>query len=91
MRTFAATIIKPDQLTSSDLAAERLGKTRATACTIIIYKEDGTPEAERAEGLLVYGRLGIAWGADATWADVPSLEIGIEMWLNHPDEWEANR
>jgi hypothetical protein len=37
-----------------------------------------------------YGRLGIAWGADATWADgVESLETGVEMWLNNPEEWEA--
>jgi len=35
------------------------------------------------------GRLGIAWGADADWADVDDLESGIEMWVNDPDEWEA--
>ena len=33
-------------------------------------------------------RLGIAWGADATWADVPNLDSGILMWLNDPDAWQ---
>lgn len=37
----------------------------------------------------VEDRLGIAWGAEATWADTKDLEAGIEMWLNDPDAWEA--
>ena len=35
------------------------------------------------------GRLGIAWGADATWADAESIESGIEMGLHEPEEWAA--
>jgi hypothetical protein len=34
-------------------------------------------------------RLGIAAGSDATWADVPNLSEGVDMWLNEPEEWEA--
>lgn len=33
-------------------------------------------------------RLGIAWGADPTWADVDDVDSGIEMWLNDGEEWE---
>ena len=63
------------------------------------------PEAETAQALFCppygpdgrgpswgygsYGRLGIAWGADATWADADSIDGGIDMWLNDPEEWEA--
>lgn len=64
----------------------------AIAYQITIYDETGTiqePERARALYLPRDGRLGIAWGADATWADVPSLEAGIEMYLNDGDEWEA--
>jgi hypothetical protein len=32
--------------------------------------------------------MGIAWGADATWADVDGLESGIEMYLNDGEEWD---
>ena len=57
---------------------------------VTIFDESGTPFAEKAEALYLpqIGRLGIAWGAPATWADVESLDDGIDMWLNRPDEWE---
>jgi hypothetical protein len=47
--------------------------------------------AEKAEYayLPAIKRLGIAWGADASWADVPDLEQGIEMWWTDCDEWDA--
>jgi hypothetical protein len=35
------------------------------------------------------GRIGIAWGSFADWADVDDLESGIEMWVNDPEEFEA--
>jgi len=33
------------------------------------------------------GRIGIASGADAQWADCASLEEGIEMYINDPEEF----
>lgn len=62
------------------------------AFRIEVYNDEGTrQEAETAEAVYVeaIGRLGIAWGADATWADVDDLESGIEMWLNDGEAWEA--
>ena len=32
-------------------------------------------------------RMGIAWGANATWADASSVEEGIRIWLEDPEEW----
>ena len=64
---------------------------KAEAALIRIYDAAGiTPAAETADALYLpdEGRLGIAWGADATWADVEDLESGIEMWLNDGDAWE---
>lgn len=58
---------------------------------ITIYNNLGQQEAETAEALYLPDecRLGIAWGADATWATVDDVESGIEMWLNDPEAWEA--
>lgn len=61
--------------------------------------EDGDIEAYRIEvqGTVEWGqalyypnssRLGIAWGADATWATVPNVEDGINVFLNDPERWE---
>ena len=69
------------------------GLARVSAWNITIYREDGTPEAEVAQALRIEGeaRTGIAWGADATWADSydDGIEHDIECWLNDPDEWGA--
>ena len=71
---------------------------------ITIYDDQGmNPEAETAQAVFcppfglghgggtygTEGRLGIAWGAEATWADAESVETGIEMWLNDTEAWEA--
>lgn len=58
-------------------------------------------DPERAHIDYYPDRIGIAWGADATWADVagsratdPVAWLGdvvaasIDLWLNDPDEWE---
>lgn len=93
MKTYTYTPLAIDDLTSTDLRQEaaEYRADAAQAATITIYRADGRPEAERAEALYLpdEGRLGIAWGADATWADVTDLESGIEMWLNDGDVWEA--
>jgi hypothetical protein len=91
-RQFTVTPIALDKLTASDLRKEamRWSEDTASAYRIIVYDADGIvalPQA--AHALYIAGRLGIEWGADATWADVPSLQIGIDMWLNHAEEWEA--
>ena len=56
-----------------------------------IRDEDGTPEPQTAEYLYLpaIGRIGIAWGADADWADAESVDAGIAMWLNDPEEFAA--
>lgn len=60
------------------------------AVRIYIFEDDKpTPFAANALYLPSEGRLGIEWGANASWVDVDNLESGIDMWLNEPDEWEA--
>lgn len=75
-----------------DLNAEAIDGQATEAVEITIYDETGTvAEAEVAQALYLpeIGRMGISWGADATWANVDDLESGIEMWLNDGEEWEA--
>ena len=92
MRTFTATPIPVDQLTATDLRAEAQGRPDAEAYQITIYDGAGEhPHPETADALFVAGRLGLAWGSDATWADVHDVEAGIDMWLNDPGSWEAAR
>lgn len=92
MRTYTYRDIVPDTLAATDLRAEAEANPAAAAYCITIYDATGTRAApETAEALydLNAGRMGIAWGADATWADVSDVESGIEMWLNDGDAWEA--
>ena len=92
MKTYTYRDIVPDTLTTTDLRAEAEASPTAAAYRITIYDATGTrPAPETAEALYVDGRLGIAWGADATWAHARDVESGIEMWLNDGDAWEAAR
>lgn len=90
-RTFRYTPISTDDLTATDLRGNAMYMQGCDAYRLVIYNDDGTPAAETAEALYDHrdGLLGIAWGADATWAEVKDLESGIEMWLNDGDAWEA--
>ena len=91
-RTFTVKPIKIGDLSALDLQGEAGGITGVQAYRITIYDDKGmNPEAATAQALFwpEDNRLGIAWGADATWADVESVETGIEMWLNDPEAWEA--
>ena len=86
-RTYSRT---EDSISALDLIAERdahHGTTRTGRIQVFI---DGCPAPEQADYLYVpdAGRLGIAWGADATWADTPDLDAGIRTWLTDPDAWE---
>lgn len=51
--------------------------------------KQSAPEMAQVLYLPIGQRLGIAWGADATWATVDSLMDGIAMWLYTPEEWKA--
>jgi hypothetical protein len=86
-REFSYIEIQPDQLVHSDLKQEAMRS--GTAYRITIREKGLGTNMQLAEAVLKHGRLGIAWGADATWADVSSLESGIEMWLNDGEAWEA--
>ena len=89
MKTFR---YETSELTATDLREELDGYAgRAEQYVITIFDETGTqPYAERAQALYLpdAGRLGIAWGAEATWADVRDVQSGIETWLNDADAWE---
>ncbi len=90
MKTFSYTPIKASQLSAADLQDEAADRPDAQAFSITIFDATGINAfAERAQALYVDGRLGIAWGAEATWADVRDVESGIEMWLNDGDAWGA--
>ena len=73
-----------DALVSRDLQAEREPHMYAYLINLAGY-------AERAEAMYdpTTGRIGIAWGAPAEWADVDSVEHGIDLWSNDPGEWHA--
>lgn len=87
MKTFTFNRISVQDLSATDLHSEIV--SGAKAYSIVIYDAAGIERvAEAAEALYADGRLGIAWGADATWADVSDVESGIEMWLNDGDAWE---
>jgi hypothetical protein len=94
MKTYTYREIHPEELSATDLVALWAGRSGPSipamnAYRITIYDATGTrPAPETAEALYADGRLGIAWGADATWADVRDVESGIEMWLNDGEAWE---
>ena len=94
MKTFAVQTMELAALNALDLQVDGRRHYGGVAYRITIYDAVGmNPEAESAQALYYpsIGRLGIAWGADATWADVESVETGIEAWLNDPEAWEARR
>jgi len=96
MYTFRYEDKRTEDLISTDLQHEYaalLGEQQATAQAykVYIFKFDRV-EPETAEVLYLPSdqRIGIAWGAQGTWADsTGDLERDIDMWLNNPDEWEA--
>ena len=52
-----------------------------------IDEEGYLDSGETGEYLYVWGRLGVVEGGDADWADVPSVEEGLDMYLNDPKQW----
>jgi|SRR5579859_1704760 len=89
-RIFTYEAINGEDITSTDLQEERARCSEKTMALRIRILDSAEKEfAERAEALYdpEAGRIGISWGADATWADADGLEEGIEMWLNDGEEW----
>ena len=83
---FSATPIPA--VTNADLLAEDL--TGAVFYEVTIYDTLNRPKAETAQAVYFEetGRLGIAWGGNASWADVENLPRGINMFLNDAEAWE---
>jgi hypothetical protein len=88
--------IKAHELSTTDLIAEYDAHDTATngpveVYAIRFYDDAGFQRGDSAQALYFpkLGRLGIAWGADATWADVESVASGIKMWATDADAWEA--
>jgi hypothetical protein len=54
-------------------------------------REDGTPAAQALEALVVGGRIGIADGADAQWADMGdrSARAMVELYLSDGEAYAA--
>lgn len=89
MKTF--TTHSATNLSASDLSAE-LAENGGNAYTVTVYGEDGWAQSGNSIEVLynaTEGRMGICEGGDSTWADVSSLESGIDMYLNDADAWEA--
>ena len=91
-RTFRYESVDIEQITSNDLHEEFLNAKNAQTFLVTIFPDgvDERPRDEHADALYLpaEGRLGIAWGTDATWADVDDVESGIEMWLNNSEAWK---
>lgn len=92
-RTFRYEVMPLDRLTATDLREIAAGAPVGAEAYRITIVENDRPAAEAAEALYLpdEGRLGIAWGADADWADVADIhvETAIGLWLNDADEWAA--
>ena len=110
-RTFRIEQIGLSELTVVDLRAESRGEGEERNYATSFYQAFRVwigDEAVPAQALYVEfldsgqatggGRLGIAWGADATWGDVhgtwgdngmADIERAIDEWLNNAEAWEA--
>ena len=89
MKTF--TIYSATSLSASDLRTEQ-AKNGGDAYTVTVYGEGGYAQSGESIEVLYNakeGRMGVCAGGDSTWADVNSLESGVEMYLNDADAWEA--
>lgn len=88
--SFTYEVIDLDDLASTDLKEEaKQCSDGVQALRIRVLDADEQEQAERAEGLYdpESGRLGIAWGADASWASVEGVESGIDRYLNDGELW----
>jgi hypothetical protein len=90
---YTVSLIASDQISATDLQEELADDPTAECFIINFYDADGFQRSDRASGVYypASGRMGIAWGADATWADVSSLEAGVALWATDQEAWEAAR
>ena len=89
-------VTKGTELSSTDLRECVSSPLRepgdVQTATIAVADEDGYLQASLSGDALYLpsaGRIGIAWGADAVWADAESLDDGIRMYMVDPEEFEA--
>ncbi|MDE1904936.1 MAG: hypothetical protein KGH75_00615 [Rhodospirillales bacterium] len=82
-------VIGASDLTATDLASEiaRMADPTGVECYRLWIGDSAQPAQ------VVYSppdqRIGIAWGADATWADAIDAESGAAMYVNDPDAFAA--
>lgn len=102
-RLYALTPIHLDCLTALDLRVEAAAPGETTpdpehpglaAYRALAARPDGTPEAMALEVLHVAhaGRIGIAWGAEAQWADIgtdETVETLVALYLDNGPAYEA--
>jgi hypothetical protein len=82
-------IYEPDEeLSALDLREESATLPESLRGEIVFYTNGGTQFNQKTEFVYTAGRLGIACGSPATWADADDLESGIHMWLTDGEEWD---
>ena len=94
MSTHLTKEIGCDEISAGDLREELASGADARCYRIVIYDDAGLvaePEAAQALYDVSSGRLGIAWGAYASWADIGGLtiEAAVSVWLDDPEEWDS--
>lgn len=89
-REFSYWPIDIDALSATDLRAQVAALAAGEAYELYGIAIDDHAESAQALYLPSVERLGIAWGADATWAEVPDIETGIAWYVNDGTEWEAH-
>ena len=94
-RRFMYECVSVEEITATDLQEEAQSIPDAQAYIVTLVKPDGYLETNAERPQVLYspsiGRMGIAWGADATWADVDGVEQGIDMYFNDPEGWEVRQ
>ena len=74
-------------------ASEEMGRGESVEmASISLIDANGYICTNEERGNALYlpriGRIGISWGADADWADADSLDAGIRMYVDDPEEYE---
>lgn len=87
------TEISVDRLSSIDLRKEAEATNHAVAYRAVIAGENGHPEAQVFDVLVLpIGRIGIACGGDAKWADIlegEDVEQIVNLFCTNPEWYDA--
>jgi hypothetical protein len=90
-RAFVYEQIPVERLSATDLREEAQQIPAPQAFLVTLLKSDGYLQTNTDRPEVLYSshghRMGIAWGTDATWADVDDVESGIDMFLNDEERW----